>query len=68
MFEKIHIDSTTREEIIESLEDFNNSAIPKLTSKSGTKFLEERYEDLDKPKYLGGLLDVKGKFCDQTKN
>lgn len=61
MFEEIPLDSVTREELIESLENFEKTAIPKLLGKKGTEYLKKRYKPLNKEEYLTGLLDAKEK-------
>jgi len=61
MFEDIPINSATRDELIEAMEDFNKTIIPKMMSTKGTKFLRTKYENLDEPAYLKKLLDSREK-------
>jgi len=61
MFEVIPIDSTTKEELIEALERFDKTAVPKLMSKRGTEYLKKKHGKLDEQEYLTGLLDAKEK-------
>ena len=61
MFEDIPIDSTTRDELIDAMEDFNKTAIPKLMSTKGTEFLRKKYPELNEQAYLSKLIDSRAK-------
>ena len=59
-FGETSIDSAVKEELIESIQDFIDNSILKLTSKDGfEKIKKRRGVDFNKEQYMSKLLDAK---------
>ena len=57
---EVSIDSSVKEELIESIQDFIDNSIPKLTSINGLKALEKRHGvNFNREQYMSRLLDAK---------